>query len=581
MGNVRSLMDRSSREIRECFRRYPVTILLVAAVTVLEAAILDMKNQPMLERGVLPFLFWLVIGMFFAESYWYQRNIKISRKGILCFFLILVSLRIASGNYFYGKRELQTGFWLTRLEMVYLSLMLLGAVYFCYRRSKDGFAEYVLKVFANIIRIHIVYLALLIGVGLISAIIYTLFIRGYSFSLLERLVILVTGLYYVPSWLFALTETESEAERFAKIVVKGIVFPLALIVYVIIYVYILKILVYQDIPSNQIYLIVTVAFLLGVAAWTMMEAVEGHGGRNELDDEREKQEKHQEPLKMARIAERLPWLFIPLIFLQIYSVGIRIWQFGVTPQRYFGIIWLVVETIYLCLYFRGAEKMQKIFPVCIVISGIIWAMPGVNAYDMSFYSQIHNLELVRAKDDLNTAEKEKVSGAYRYLTEAVGGESYLKENYTTGQLEKMEKIAGENKTGDVAAGETVLIYTEYMNQNLDIRGYSSLQRVTCDLSGAEETEDLMQIKLTENSSGSVIGVVNLENFISQCVEVGIHNLKDEDGEATTEITAFAAEQSRIAIDDNTLFVIDTVSMEVEKNTKQVQAIYIEGYWMTK
>ena len=35
MGNVRSLMDRSSREIRECFRRYPVTILLVAAVTVL------------------------------------------------------------------------------------------------------------------------------------------------------------------------------------------------------------------------------------------------------------------------------------------------------------------------------------------------------------------------------------------------------------------------------------------------------------------------------------------------------------------------------------------------------------------
>ena len=75
--------------------------------------------------------------------------------------------------------------------------------------------------------------------------------------------------------------------------------------------------------------------------------------------------------------------------------------------------------------------------------------------------------------------------------------------------------------------------------------------------------------------------MNLENFISQCVEVGIHNLKDEDGEATTEITAFAAEQSRIAIDDNTLFVIDTVSMEVEKNTKQVQAIYIEGYWMTK
>ena len=128
---------------------------------------------------------------------------------------------------------------------------------------------------------------------------------------------------------------------------------------------------------------------------------------------------------------------------------------------------------------------------------------------------------------------------------------------------------------------SILIYTEYMNQNLDIRGYSSLQRVTCDLSGAEETADLMQIKLTENSSGSVIGVVNLENFISQCVEVGIHNLKNEDGEATTEITAFAAEQSRIAIDDNTLFVIDTVSMEVEKNTKQVQAIYIEGYWLTK
>ena len=63
--------------------------------------------------------------------------------------------------------------------------------------------------------------------------------------------------------------------------------------------------------------------------------------------------------------------------------------------------------------------------------------------------------------------------------------------------------------------------------------------------------------------------------------MGIHDLNNEDGESATEITAFAAEQSRIAIDDNTLFVIDTISMEVEKNTKQVRAIYIEGYWLTK
>lgn len=580
MGNVRSLMNRSSREIGECLKNYPLTLLFVAVFTVLEAAILDMTNQPILERGVLPFLFWMAIGMFFAESYWNQRKLKVSKKCILCFLLTLVAVRIASGNYLYGK-EMPNGFWLIRLEMVYLSLMLIGAVWFCYRRSKETFSEYILKVFANMIRIHIVYLALLIGVGIISAIIYTLFIRGYSFSLLERLMILVTGLCYVPSWLFALTETENEAERFAKIVVKGIVFPLAVVVYLIIYVYILKILVYQDIPSNQIYVIVTVAFLLGAAAWTMMEAVGNHEAGNQPEHEDENQGNRLELVTIMHIAGRLPWLFVPLIFLQMYSVGIRIWQFGITPQRYLGIVWIVIEILYLCLYFRGAEKVGKIFPICMVISGVIWALPGANVYDISFYSQIHNLKLLESKEELSGAEKEKLGGAYYYLNNTVGGEKYLKENYSAGQLEKLQEISGENFDSGNADEKIVFIYTKPMNQNLDIRGYSSLQRVTCDLTGVEATKDLTQIKLTENSSGSVIGQVNLENFISQSVEVGIHDLDEDDGEETAEITTFAAEESRIAIDENTLFVIDSFTIEAEETTRQLHSIYMEGYWLTK
>ena len=125
----------------------------------------------------------------------------------------------------------------------------------------------------------------------------------------KELMTLLWG-YYVISWVYALTRTETEEETFSKILVKYVLIPLNLVIFGIIYIYVINILVFREIPSNQIYAILTGLFLFAMPTWTMSEAMEDLSVFN-------------------KIASKLPFIFMPLMLLQIYAIGIRIMEFGV------------------------------------------------------------------------------------------------------------------------------------------------------------------------------------------------------------------------------------------------------------
>ena len=79
--------------------------------------------------------------------------------------------------------------------------------------------------------------------------------------------------------------------------------------------YIIKIIVFKDMPSNQIFRILAALFILGCPIWTMVC-------------------NFKEDTIIDKINKLLPKLFIPFIILQIYSIGVRILENGITENRY-------------------------------------------------------------------------------------------------------------------------------------------------------------------------------------------------------------------------------------------------------
>lgn len=67
------------------------------------------------------------------------------------------------------------------------------------------------------------------------------------------MLILVIGFFYVPSTIYAFSETEKREDAFSEILVKYVLFPLTILIFAIIYLYVIKIFILRNVPSNELF----------------------------------------------------------------------------------------------------------------------------------------------------------------------------------------------------------------------------------------------------------------------------------------------------------------------------------------
>ena len=62
-----------------------------------------------------------------------------------------------------------------------------------------------------------------------------------------------------------------------------------------------------------------------------------------------------------KVNRAIPYLFTPFIFLQIYSMGIRIKEYGLTESRYIAVILIIFEIIAIGLaVFKNSKYIYTI-----------------------------------------------------------------------------------------------------------------------------------------------------------------------------------------------------------------------------
>ncbi|MDE7431089.1 MAG: DUF4153 domain-containing protein [Lachnospiraceae bacterium] len=506
------------------------------------------------DWALLAFLALFILAAMLVESLFpYEKNQSNANIARILGFVIgavpaaalVWGLRLEESEQFFHLSGDIVAEWCERFVLGYVLLLMIAIVYVCHRKSGVGFIEYILCVLVNYAIAIVIYFVLLLGVVLIIWIIDSLFLDGYS-SLYAYGAILVTGVYYAPSCIMALNDLSNKKElndRISIIVIKYVLSVMTICALAVVYIYLLKILIMREIPSNEIFRIVTGLFCIGMPIWILDYF-------------------YRDDTKYMCFLQKLPYGLIPLIPVQTYAIGVRIYHNGMTPGRYLGVCMIIFEVIMLFVWYFWKEKLERV--LLILGAGVIIAIfiPGINMFSVSNRWQLAFLQTyynkVLSQGELTQEEYDRLEGAYKYLK----WEPQMKE------LVEQFDIYDDDFAGQLAAsgieGET-LTQTQYhsihccqMVGDLDINDYSSFAMLNQDEAYDERGDSRLPVDFSafrfykRGSQEQETVVVDLSEFADRCMDY--ENEHPDAGQS--EFSEAMKPYTEIAIDSDTVLYLN-------------------------
>lgn len=421
---MKKLLDK----FKNLFDKYPVTYISSILVGICFIIFCD-KSDKLLDV-ILCFLVVFGLGTLLVESKFKNKIIGYVGSGVIGITFSVLSIFYKSYSFF------------SRTFLFYLILTISLSVYFSYKNSNKSFSKYLISVFSNVLEMSIIYFVLNIGSILILLILDSLLIDGLFDSWLEYIIMLLLTSFYIPSIIYSL-DKYTEVNKFINILVTRVLFSLVLITYVIVYIYLFKIIITNNIPSNVIFRILSILFIISSIVLIM--------GR---DNEKDK--------KLLKVYNYITYINIPLIILQVYSLLLRINNNGITIIRYLGIALILFEIIYTYIVIMKKDLGYLLF---VIIGEMLFVLliPFINCYDFSVNYQLNVLRDYKSNKVINS----NVTGAYYYLIDLEEGnkvKSILSSN-------DIEKIAKDNYD----ESSSYSYYLDY-NKNIDIKGYNFIKK---------------------------------------------------------------------------------------------------------
>lgn len=555
--------DRAGSLLRQIFSQicdYRFSIGTAVLCAIYEAVKLLLEEYAFLDLGFdddAVFRFAVVFGLaaLFSETCFMEKG---RRKllgllsgavfaGLVTFFIgvdedsLLFGLK---GVFFYKKaQEVMAGG---------IFLMLVLTVYFSYRKTAVRFEEYILTLFVNWMIVFSLYFILIIGAGFVCSCVDTLLLEGWS-NITEASVILISGFFLVPGAILALRGTHGtnaffinklDGEEFCRAAapVLYILSFMAVCALATVYVYAAGILIRWEFPSNEVFPILTTLFCLGMPIWMVTGSLLGESS-------------------YSRIMARLPYVFAPLILLQIYAIGVRIWEFGLTRNRYAGVMAIVFEAgTVLCWHVRRRRMEQ----VLLILSGLIvltFLMPGVNGERLSEKWQQAWLEkyykMAQNGEDLSPREYKRMGRAYLYLKqETPGGLAGRYDDYPADILEmaEMQYDGGQEKV------DRYVIHGCKLVGSIPVEGFKSMYMLEDADEGLEPDFSgfRFQLRGTEEEI-----TVDISDFAGKAMEY-IEAHPDADKE---EVSIYLRSFNRIDLGQGRLLYINHFQISYEKGIR--------------
>lgn len=551
-------MISKAKELLRHFQNFPVTLASIWLFTVI--LVFSPSDNVIWSRTLL-FLFYYGTGSFLIETLFLKAPKNKWFFAALAADLLPASVFVAltaAESYLYWDS------YVTQYSSFYFLILFLLALYFCRRKLGCPFTEYLVRVFGRTVRYHIVYLILMVGIGIIVSVVMDLF--GFDYELLMRSQMLLLGLYYMSAFLLSFYPEKEESSLLTAALLKYVLSVMVIAAYAVIYVYILKILVTQEIPSNAIFRITAGLFAAAFPLCLMTSP-----WRSE----------HM----LCRIMKYLPYLFLPFLLLQGYSIGVRLLENGVTPMRYAAVVFLLFECVALALYHFRPAALELLLPVGAGILCVAGFFPYINMNYVSFLNQKavidQYLSLTKEQQQAMLSEHNenrdaaaRVRGAYSYLRFDYLGNQYMSSlpEESIAQLDRLADDTYSYGTHRISYG-----VSKYADQ-IDVSDYSSLYPVAVhehvyDISSgelADYNESLSHYPLPDENSN--IASIDLRELF---------DLYRAHADKNNNFDEYFAQHFTYQINDRYALCITLLSFTYDESQDTYYPFQLNGYLLVK
>lgn len=583
MGKLGITIDRQKESIKGIIKRYLVTLICVNAACIFQI-FLDATgyyrksghNGNMVDY-IFGFLIMFAIGCFFVESVFTEDGSN--RKKLVLPYILFGSISLVLdilGNNAEDIFSKMGQDMFLKTMCLYIILCTVLGFHKLIKSSGMSFAKYAVNLVVGAIKVGTVLFLLNVGFILLVTIFDILILDVDEWTLIEYVEIFLVGSVYVPYTLICLTDKTETESKFIRSLLLWILMPMVNVAMIIIYMYVFKILVTGYMPKNEVFNICAWLFCCGVVIWTMAypfvpDTYEASKGKA----------LYRNVIKYAK------YIYAPFILLECYCIGIRINEYGITVERYFAVVFIICQIIYVAwepLYglvrkmFKKekngyAEGYEHLLYVGIAAYVLCVMLPFFSAEKVEFLSQKKRLEsfvngysvdeLNLAKDDLRSA-----SSTYRIIMWNIYGDEYLRETYTT---DERKKLSAYFKTADVSVSEKWDYYRRTTNDAISVSGYSYMYSFS-------ETSSREEFDIENNSTVPVsinIGdfqnkeeawEVNVRELVWLVISRG-RNTIDNDGTLPYEIQ----------MDDGKKCVVSYISFNYNETEGTIKYLDLKGY----
>ena len=541
--NIKDKITNFKLMLKKLFEKYPLTLTLIYIVSFIFAILMntDLMDEEWIQKLFMFGTIWGV-GTFFAENVFEK-----GKKRIGLYILTAIISYVFIHFVFINKYEDAVIKWL----VCYIATMCAISLYSIIKKSEKDFSEYVLKVAINIAKSSFIYGVLAIGVAAILWV-FDVLILDVTSKYIDNIEILIVGFFYSTKIIYSFINLDDDVNKFFKNLIKYVLMPLIITAFVIIYLYIIKIFALRDIPKNQIFRIATALFIVGGFIWTVMNYFKEEG-------------------LMYKISTKLPMIFSPFILLQIYTLGIRISKNGITPLRYAGIVFIIFEVYYILCYIFKNKKIQYLILVADALLIISILIPGINAFDVSDFSQIKNLKLYSQKTELTEEDKVKISGAYYYLQNTEKGKKYIEDKLDKEQINAIKNL----KTSTSYQERNKYEYINMRNKNkLYVFGYNTATKIEASEYSEENIKNAFsEVKFKDDENKNILKTNLTEKFEEY---IKIYKEKDK-----YELEEFFKTNNEIQINEKQKIIISNISFDIDQMEEKISYYRIEAYLLEK
>ena len=582
MGKVSNYINQNMAKFKQIYIRYVASIFCVFIIAVV-SIIANQKKGFDIESIVTVCSIWLA-GNFLVESLWKktaeeaQKNKQKWLIGYGVTFVIAIVFENLSEILKAQKADIPNLIFESILYF-YIACTVLLAIYVLLRQQKLDLPHCIGRIIFALLRAVGVYLVLNIAVILILEIIDALLVDIDTFRVELNIQLLLSALAYFPTCLLAVSDTSEDNAAFTKKFVSYVLLPCVWIAMFVIYLYVVKIFVTQEVPSNEIFSICASLFAIGMPIWMMASGFV--------------EEKSSRYKKLIHITK---YIYAPFILLEIYSMSVRVKAYGLTEQRYAAWMFILLQVIYILwekIYARyarlagrkktynnqadtgdtGTEHANEINQtktqinwhyenLILVLVGFL--LPFGNAQYLSYQSQKSRLVKNR------TLDKKVAAEAYDYLRGNAYGRRYIKTNLTEAEQDELHNMLYDRDSEDQWKSVYFNAYP-IEEGGLTIRGYEKIYGV--DEHWRDECSVQEYESKTITAGDNVYEGVDLTSCISY--------YKDLEDKNENQVVDEKDKVYEIQISVTEKLIVTYISFEIDDEQTMIKRMFIKGYMLTK